>query len=118
MLFLDSPLFNYNTVQVSLSLAIIVPKIIRGAKNAPPGRKSLFFHPVKIGLMLVKDMFGNKSSTFHSGPFILLKLEFSISNWQCKLQCHINHGPEWNVEFSIPIQTPYKHFDCCWVLID
>ena len=31
----------------------MVPKVIRGAKNAPPpGRKSLFFHPVKIGLTL------------------------------------------------------------------
>ena len=39
------------------------------------------------------------------------ELEFSISNWQCKLQCNINYGPEWNVEFSISIQTPYKHFD-------
>ena len=47
---------------------------------------------------------------------LLLKLEFSISNWLCKLQCHINHGPEWNVEFSIPIQTPCKQFDCCRVL--
>ena len=28
--------------------------------------------------------------------YILLKLEFGISNWQYKLQCHINHGPEWN----------------------
>ena len=54
----------------------------------------------EIRKMLVKGMFGNKNSTFHSGPF----------------QCHINHGPEWNVEFWIPIQTPYKHFDCYWVL--
>ena len=53
---------------------------------------------------------------FWSIIYLLLKLEFIISNWQCKLQYHINHGPEWNVEFSIPIQTPYKHFDCCWVL--
>ena len=53
---------------------------------------------------------------FWSMISLLLKLEFSISNWQCKLQCYINHGPEWNVEFSIPIQTPYEHFDCCWVL--
>ena len=22
----------------------------------------------------------------------------------------INHGPEWHMEFSIPIQTPYRHF--------
>ena len=60
-----------------------------------------------IRKMLVKGMFGNK--TFHipfwSMIYLLSKLEFSISNWQCKLKCHINHGPEWNVGFLIPIQT-------------
>ena len=28
----------------------------------------------------------------------------------------INHGPEWNVEFLIPIQTPRRHFCNFWVL--
>ena len=27
-----------------------------------------------------------------------------------QLQCHINHGPEWNVKLSITIQIPYRHF--------
>ena len=72
----------------------------------------------EIRKMLIKSMFRSKNSTFHSGPwfFLLLKFEFSISNWQCKLQCHINRGPEWNVEFSIPIQTPYRISANCWVL--
>ena len=30
--------------------------------------------------------------------------------------CRIDHGPDWNVEFSIPIQTPYKHFSNFWGL--
>ena len=49
-----------------------------------------------------------RSILVHDLPSI--EVGFSISNWQCKLQCHTNHGPEWNVEFSIPIQAPYKHF--------
>ena len=28
----------------------------------------------------------------------------------------MNHGPEWNVEFSIPIQTSSRHFSNFWVL--
>ena len=35
---------------------------------------------------------------------------------ELKLQCYINHGPEWSVEFSISIQIPYRHFSYCWVL--
>ena len=54
---------------------------------------------------------------FWSMIYLLLKFEFNISNWQCKLQCNINHGPEWKVEFWIPIQTPYKHLGCGWVLM-
>ena len=48
-------------------------------------------------------MFGNKNSTFHPCPVMYLQLifEFCISNWLC----NVNHGPEWCVEFSIPIQT-------------
>ena len=31
-------------------------------------------------------------------------------------QCQINHGPEENVEFWIPIKTPYRLFSNFWVL--
>ena len=33
-----------------------------------------------------------------------------------KKQCHINHGVEWNVEFSIPIKTPCRNFSNRWIL--
>ena len=42
---------------------------------------------------------------------IYLLLKFYLWYWQYKLQYLINHGPEWNMEFSIPIQTPYRHFE-------
>ena len=32
------------------------------------------------------------------------------------VQFQINHGPEWNVEFLIPIQSPYRPFSNSWVL--
>ena len=63
----------------------------------------------EIRIMLVKDMFGNKNSTFHSGPWFIL-----YWNWNSASQTgNVNL---WNVEFSIPLQTPHKHFDFCWVL--
>ena len=27
---------------------------------------------------------------------------------EVKLQCDINHGPEWNMDFSIPIKSSYS----------
>ena len=34
-----------------------------------------------------------------------------------EIQCRVNHGPEWNVEISIPIQTPNSmHFTNLWAL--
>ena len=55
----------------------------------------------EIRKMPVKGMFGNKDSSFHSGPcfYLLLKLKFFFWNFECELQCHINYGQEWNVEF-------------------
>ena len=38
---------------------------------------------------------------------ICIKFEF---------QCQTNHGPEWNMEFSILIQTPFQHFPNFWAL--
>ena len=49
--------------------------------------------------------------------YLLLKFDLYFSNWRYKLQCHINHGLVWNVEVSIPIQTPYRPFSNCWVLM-
>ena len=43
--------------------------------------------------------------------YLLLKLKFisnSYNGIESEFQCQINHGPEWNMEFSIPIQSPYK----------
>ena len=70
----------------------------------------------EIRKMPVKACFGTKilhSILVHDLPCIEIRIRHLK---QCKLQCHINHGPEWNVEFSIPIQTPYEHFDYCWIL--
>ena len=33
---------------------------------------------------------------------------------ECECQCQINHGPEWNKEFSIPIQIPNWHLSDFW----
>ena len=60
--------------------------------------------------------------------YLLLKLELiseTDNGNELEFQCQINHGPEWNMEFSIPIQfvlldslipiqffclIPYRHF--------
>ena len=52
-------------------------------------------------------------------PYLLLRSRFiseTDNGIECKFQCKINHGPEWNVKFMIPIQTPYGHLSNCWVL--
>ena len=69
----------------------------------------------ELSKMLVGGMFGNGSSTFRFGPLSTCYWNYySISEtnyWiKGKSQCHINHGPELNVEFSIPIQTPFISF--------
>ena len=46
-----------------------------------------------------------------------VKLTFETDNGiKLNFQGQINHGPEWHVEFSIPIQTPYRDFSNFWVL--
>ena len=66
-------------------------------------------HP-EITKVLVRSMFGKKNSKFHCVQIYFLSKLNSISETdngiQFKLQCDINHGPNWNVEFSIPIQPP------------
>ena len=59
-------------------------------------------------------MFGNEKSTFHSGPLLTICWINIISEtdngFEVKLHCHVNHGRVWNVEFSIPMQTPLIGF--------
>ena len=60
---------------------------------------------------------GTMIAHFSLVHYLLAKLRFvpeSDNGIEFKLLCHINHGPEWNVEFSIPIQTPYWHFPNFW----
>ena len=45
--------------------------------------------------------------------YMLLKLKFiseTDNGIEFEFQCQINHGPKGNVEFSIPIQSPYRQF--------
>ena len=40
--------------------------------------------------------------------YLLMKLKFISENdngLEFELKCKIHHGPQWNVEFSIPIQA-------------
>ena len=58
-------------------------------------------------------------SPFWSMIYLLLKLKFisdSKNGIESEFQCEINRGPEWTVEFSIPIQILYKHFLNFWAL--
>ena len=48
---------------------------------------------LEIREIMVNGALGNKNTTFH------------IVNHDI-----VNHGPEWNAEFSIPIQSFYRHF--------
>ena len=44
---------------------------------------------------------------------LAIEIEFIAETDNCigfEFQYQINHGPERNVEFSIPIQTPYRQF--------
>ena len=56
---------------------------------------------------------------FWSMIYLLSKLKFiseSDNRTESEFRCQINHGPEWNVEFSISIQTPYRYFSNFWAL--
>ena len=70
-----------------------------------------------IRKMSARDMFRNENSMFDSGPSITCcqnhcKLLFSETDncIEFKFQCQINHGPEKDLEFSVPIQTPDRNF--------
>ena len=43
----------------------------------------------------------------------ILFLKMTIVS-EFKFHCQINHGPEWNVEFSIAIEIPYRHCSNPW----
>ena len=47
---------------------------------------------------------------------LLLKLECCFCNKRCYLQYHINDGPEWNMELSIPMERYYRHYSTCRAL--
>ena len=56
---------------------------------------------------------------FESMIYLPLRLDFVSANdndIEFKFQCRINHRPEWKVEFSIPMQTPFRHFSSFEVL--
>ena len=54
---------------------------------------------------------------FWSMIYLLFKSKsISETDNSLEFECHINHGPEWNIGFSIPIQTSYRHFSNVWAL--
>ena len=79
--------------------------------------KIIHYLDPEIRKMLVNGKFGNEDP--HSilvHDLLAIELKFYFLHYQCKFRCRINHGPQWNVEFSIPIQTPYRYYFNYWAL--
>ena len=75
----------------------------------------MIIYPSKVNLD-EKILFG--SIPHFTDPEILPSIDIRVQH--LKLAMHEsmpnNHRPEWNAEFSIPIQTLYRHLRNCWVL--
>ena len=54
--------------------------------------------------MLVRGLYGNRGFHIPFWSMIYAALKFTLPVWDAEFQFQekVNHGPEWNVEFSFP----------------
>ena len=60
--------------------------------------------------MLERGCIGRLHIPFWSMTYLLLRLKFiseTDHGAEFNFQFQMNHGPEWNVELSIPVQIPH-----------